>query len=166
MPPLLRLLPLPLLAACSTRPALSLNEVMADNETTLADGATGEYLDWIELYNAGDEPLALGGFYLTDDLDAPTAVPLSARLTIAAGGFLLLWAAPEEDPDATHLGFGLSADGEDLGLFWEDPETGNVLQLDALAFGPQAPDVSWARGEDGVGPWLACDAPTPGTSNR
>jgi len=166
MLPLLRSLPLFALAACSSRPALTLNEVMADNEGTVADGETGEYPDWIELYNAGDEPLALDGFFLTDDLSRPTAEALSPQLTVAAGGFLLLWAAGAEEPDPTHLGFALAAGGEDLGLFWQDPDSGNLLQLDALAFGPLDPDRSWARDEDGTGAWTACATPTPGASNR
>jgi hypothetical protein len=162
------LLPLPLLlplAACSTRPALYLNELMADNQSTVADGATGDYLDWIELYNGGPEQVSLDGFYLTDDLDRPQQQALDARLTIAPGGFLLLWASegPVEDP--SHLGFALAKEGEELGLFWTDPETKNLLLLDALAFGPQDPDTSWARREDGTGPWLTCAAPTPGASN-
>jgi hypothetical protein len=161
------LYPLPLsllLAACSTRPALYLNEVMADNEATVADGS-GEYYDWVELYNAGPEQISLEGFFLTDDLGRPQQQALDPRLTLPAGGYLLLWASQGGGDDPTHLGFALAGDGEELGLFWTDPDTGNLLQLDALAFGPQEPDVSWARGEDGTGPWLACSAPTPGASN-
>ncbi|MFH1467529.1 MAG: lamin tail domain-containing protein [Pseudomonadota bacterium] len=163
------LFPLPLLlsvVACSSRPALYLNEVQADNQSTLADGATGEYPDWIELHNGGDEPISLGGFYLTDDLGRPQQQALDARLSVAAGGFLLLWADQGAVDDPSHLNFALAKGGEDLGLFWDDPETGNLLQLDALAFGAQDPDTSWARREDGTGPWLVCATPTPGASNE
>ncbi|MEN6578880.1 MAG: PEP/pyruvate-binding domain-containing protein [Phycisphaerales bacterium] len=52
---------------------LVLNEVMADNEQTIEDPCeSGEYPDWIELYNASDEVILLNGLYLTDDLNEPT----------------------------------------------------------------------------------------------
>ncbi|MHC4745677.1 MAG: PEP/pyruvate-binding domain-containing protein [Planctomycetota bacterium] len=51
---------------------LYINEFMADNETTKEDpDEPGEYPDWIELYNAGPEPIDLGGMYLTDDINEP-----------------------------------------------------------------------------------------------
>ena len=46
---------------------------MADNKRTIEDPCeAGEYPDWIELYNASDEPVALNGMYLTDDVNEPT----------------------------------------------------------------------------------------------
>ncbi len=52
---------------------LLINEIMADNRRTIEDPCeSGEHPDWIELYNASDETIALNGLFLTDDLSEPT----------------------------------------------------------------------------------------------
>ena len=52
---------------------LIINELMADNETTIEDPEEpGEYPDWIELYNSSGETFILNGLFLTDDLNDPT----------------------------------------------------------------------------------------------
>ncbi len=154
------------LAACDARPPIVINEFMADNETTLADGALGEYLDWIELHNTSDEQIVLESLYMTDDLDWPTQQALSSRLTISAGGYLVLWASQNAVNDPTHLNFALATSGEALGLYWQDPDTGNITMLDGLVFSAQEPDVSMARAEDGTGAWGLSTQPTPGASNQ
>jgi hypothetical protein len=51
---------------------LVINELMADNETTIEDpDESGEYPDWIELYNGSGETVILSGLFLTDDLNDP-----------------------------------------------------------------------------------------------
>ena len=42
-------------------PSLFVNEIMAVNDSTIADEA-GEYDDWFEIYNAGEESVRLEGF--------------------------------------------------------------------------------------------------------
>lgn len=60
-------------AGPGTNYGLVINELMADNETTIEDPSeAGEYADWIELYNASDSPITLNGMYLTDDVNDPT----------------------------------------------------------------------------------------------
>ncbi len=52
---------------------LVINELMADNKTTMADpNLPGHYADWIELYNASTQTISLNGLYLTDDMNDPT----------------------------------------------------------------------------------------------
>ena len=52
---------------------LVINELMADNETTIEDpNEPGTYPDWIELYNGSDETIVLNGLFLTDDPNDPT----------------------------------------------------------------------------------------------
>ena len=46
--------------------ALVINEFMALNGRTLADGP-GEYDDWIELFNPGDQAIDLEGYFVSDD---------------------------------------------------------------------------------------------------
>jgi len=53
--------------------SLVINEFMADNKSTIEDPAeTGEYPDWIELYNGTSDTIILSGMFLTDDLNDPT----------------------------------------------------------------------------------------------
>ena len=61
---------MPIAAFADTEPVY-INEFMAKNESTLADG-NGVYSDWIELYNSSDTPVSLTGWYLTDSSDTLT----------------------------------------------------------------------------------------------
>ncbi len=47
---------------------LYINEFLASNSTTNVD-ESGEYDDWLELYNVGSDSIDLGGFFLTDTVD-------------------------------------------------------------------------------------------------
>ena len=69
---LLLILPF-MLAAASVRaagplPPVCINELLRSNSSSVPDHE-GEYQDWIELYNAGDEPVDLTGFGLSDNDD-------------------------------------------------------------------------------------------------
>jgi len=55
------------------RGRLVINEFMADNTNVIQDPCeSGDYADWIELYNASDDTIVLNGMYLTDDVNDPT----------------------------------------------------------------------------------------------
>ena len=45
-----------------------INEIMASNDFTAVD-EFGEFDDWIEIYNKGNESINLSGYYLSDDLN-------------------------------------------------------------------------------------------------
>lgn len=47
-----------------------INELMSLNATTIAD-EDGDYSDWIELFNSGNNAIDLDGFGLSDDTDEP-----------------------------------------------------------------------------------------------
>lgn len=140
------------------RPALFLNELMPANLSTVQD-ESGDFPDWIELFNAGEQAVDLAGYTLSDDLDRPDRHVLG-ELRIEAGGFLLLYADGEVEYGPQHLPFSLSADGEELGLY--DP-TG--APVDLVRFGAQLPDVSAARAWDGGATWTMGWPATPGDSN-
>jgi hypothetical protein len=142
-------------------PPLFINEFLASNDSINRD-ETGAYEDWVELYNAGDAPLDVGGMYLTDDLGQPTKWRFPGGTTIPAGGFLLVWTDDDEQDGPLHTGFKLSKAGEEIGLFDRD-SAANVL-IDSVIFGPQATDVSTGRSPDGGENWTTC-SPTPGASN-
>ncbi len=147
--------------------AVFINEWMADNSTTLADPADGDFEDWFEIYNPGPGPADLGGFFFTDNLTNKFQfqVPATGRYVIPAGGFLLVWADEETGQNNTnradlHVSFKLDKDGEAIGLFAADGTT-----IDSVTFGPQTTNVSMGRQPDGS-PGIGFIAlPTPRSSN-
>ncbi|MBN9689793.1 MAG: lamin tail domain-containing protein [Verrucomicrobia bacterium] len=145
---------------------VTINEFMAGNSNTLADPADNNFEDWIELYNAGSAAVDLSGYFLTDSLVNWNQFRIPAGVTIAPGGFLLVWADGESAQNAVangdlHTSFRLSLDGEQIGLF--DP---NGELVDSVSFGAQRNDVSQGRYPDGdTGPLLELDTPTPRAGN-
>jgi hypothetical protein len=145
---------------------LVVNEFLASNDACCPD-EFGDFDDWIEIYNAGDTPVDLGGMYITDDLmdysvwQIPGDNPDST--TLAPGGFLLFWADKEPDQGVLHLDLKLSGGGEQVGLFASDAF--NNIPIDTLTYSEQNADISLARIPDGGATWELATTPTPGTSN-
>jgi len=75
-------------------PSLYINEFLASNDSCCQD-PQGDYDDWLEIYNAGEESVELGGMYLTDDLADPTQWQFPDT-SIEACGFILVWADNDE----------------------------------------------------------------------
>ena len=154
------------LIACCAAPAahaqLFVNEILADNESVLADEA-GEFDDWVEIYNAGPEAVALEGYALSDDPAEPDKFIFPA-VSVEAGGYLLVWADGDPDQGPLHADFGLRAAGEEVALSRPDGAGGFEL-VDGFAFGEQAEDVSFGRAADGSDDFAIFLAPTPGAMN-
>lgn len=126
---------------------LKINEFMASNNSTSdINDPQGHYDDWIEIYNSGQIALDLGGMYITDDLDEPLKwrIPGDSpnETTVDANGFLLLWADNDTPDGPLHVGFKLSADGEQIGLVAPD---GNRI-VDSITFAGQATNISMGAG--------------------
>lgn len=138
---------------------VQLNELLASNQSVIAD-ETGDFEDWIELYNPDTVALDLSGFFISDNAANPQKWQVPAGVSIAAGGFLLFWLDDEPAEGPTHLPFKLNAAGEDLLLVSPDSTV-----LDQISFTQQLTDVSLARLPDGTGAWVSCPSPTPGFSN-
>jgi len=135
-----------------------INEVMAQNNSTIKDPLYGESADWVELFNNTESAVDLSGYYITDNLKTPTKYQLPEGTTIAARGFLLIWC--DGNDTGLHTNFKLSADGESIGLYTPTEE----LQ-DSLTFGPQMLDVSYGRRQDDMAEWAFYSSPTPGEAN-
>lgn len=146
-------------------PQLYINEFLSINNTVNQD-PQGDFDDWIEVYNAGTEPVDIGGMYLTDNLDNFDAwwqIPTydSGTTTIQPGGFLLLWADRDPRDGVLHLDFRLDGDNEEIGIF----AFLGTSPVDTKAFGYQAADISYGRNPDGAETWIYFASPTPGFSN-
>ena len=140
---------------------LYINEIMANNRTTIADEA-GEYDDWIELYNKSDRSVVLSGMYLSDDMNNSTKWRIP-NIEIPQRGFLLFWADNSEQQGVLHTNFNLNAGGEMVALF-DKMENGNAL-LDMIEFEAQKPDVSYGRYPDGGASLRFFVKPSPVTPN-
>ena len=127
---------------------LVINELQADNETTIADGQ-GDYDDWFEIYNDSQITADVGGLYVTDDFNIPdlNQIPANcpAQTAIEPHGYLLIWADKDPEDGPLHLGLSLKADGERLGLVAFDGST----FIDSIVFGDQGNDKSYGRFPDG-----------------
>ncbi|MEM9819520.1 MAG: CotH kinase family protein, partial [Bacteroidota bacterium] len=160
----LLLLTLVLGIAIPSQAQIYLNECMAVNDMAIAD-EFGEYDDWIELYNAGNNPVDLAGHFLSDDPNNPmlwsfpTDVP--ELTTIAPGAFLLVWTDNDPDQGPLHSNFKLSSNGEVVQLYAAD----GITLLDELAFGEQNADVSFGRLPDGGATLQNFPIPSPISSN-
>ncbi len=142
-PPLLaRLTAVMLAAVFSVQADPVITEFLADNSTGLTD-EDGANSDWIEIHNPGAAPLDLDGWYLTD---SPAALPRwrFPAVTVAPGGFLLVWASGKDrrvPGSPLHANFSLRAAGEYLALVRPDGVT--VEQEFAPEFPSQDPDRSF-----------------------
>lgn len=130
-----------------------LNEVMADNLTTVTNAGTVP--DWVELHNRSASPVSLNGWSLTDDSD-PRQFVFPSGTTIPASGYLVVWCDTIINTPGLHAGFSLGRKGDTVLLY--DAMTNRV---DAITFGLQITDVAVGRfGND----WQLA-VPTPGDTN-
>ena len=143
---------------------LMINEVLASNSSVVQD-PQGQYDDWIEIHNYGDQAIDVGGMYLTDDLSASAKWQIPdddpSATTIPAHGYLLIWVDNDIEDTGLHANFKLDADGEELGLF--DTDGGTLI--DSIVFAEQTTDISFGRYPDGSDNCRFMASPTPMTQN-
>ena len=140
---------------------LVINEFMASNDTTIAD-TSGEFADWVEIYNPSDEAVDLAGMTFSNGDDAsaiPTGFPNIT--TISAGGFIFVWFDKDPEEGPLHIDAKLSGSGESVMLF----DTDGTTVIDSIVFGEQFTDVSMGRFPDSSDTWTLSVTPTPGASN-
>jgi len=135
-----------------------INELLASNDSLNFD-PSGESDDWIELINTTSNPIDLAGFYLSDDPLNLMAWAFPAGTTIPANGYLLVWADKDTTQPGLHANFKLSSAGDYVYL------SHGFNVHDQVAFGPQLPNVSYARCPD-AGLNFATIIPTPLANNN
>lgn len=141
---------------------LVINEIMASNQTTIADD-DGDYADWIELHNAGLMPINLQGYGLSDNYNNPFKW-IFPEVVISPGQFLLVWASNKNrtNPDAPlHTSYAISAGGEEVILTHP-----NGTRISEIPPTPMGADISFGHQPDASGNLVFFNNPTPGASNN
>ncbi len=145
-------------------PELYINEFMASNDVAVP-GPQGDFPDWIEIYNASNEAVMLGNYYLADILTDPSAMykipdTYPDSVTVEAGGFIVFYANKGQESSVLNLNFKLSGGGEQVGLW--SPDQGII---DSITYGAQISDTSYGRFADGTNNWFMMPEFTPGAAN-
>jgi hypothetical protein len=119
-----------------------INEFLASNTGVFQD-EDGDFSDFLELTNRGDEPVNLAGWYLTDNASDLTKWQIPS-VNLPPGQFLVVFASNKDRATAgnqLHTNFALAAEGEYLALVQPDGET--VASAFTPQFPPQYEDVSY-----------------------
>ncbi len=147
-----------------------LNEIVPDNGrfgmlTAAGEEVTPDYVgetitpDWIELYNPGEAPVDLSGYYLSDNEESLRKWRFPAGVRIEAKGYLIVWTG-DDFPGKLSASFGLTeATGETVVIASPDGYT----ILDEASFPSMERDIAWARLETAEGEtvWKKTARPTP-----
>jgi len=153
---------------------LIVNEFMCSNDVVPVPGVEGDFPDYIEIYNTGDIPIDMAGWYVSDDLLEVTQYqfPLDQpELTIVPPhGFLLIIC--DGIGEGLHAACKLSSGGESFGISKD-----GVSFIQEITYGDgeaiPAPPTNSSAGldVDGGANWMQFDPetdrpPTPGASNN
>ncbi|HPI04996.1 MAG TPA: lamin tail domain-containing protein [Saprospiraceae bacterium] len=93
-----------------------INEGSNKNYSALQD-EDGEFPDWIELYNAGQEAVSLQGYSLTDDPDAPSKW-IFPNDSLMPGGYLVVFCSGKDRKPVSKLIHVLSEVNYNPGTGW------------------------------------------------
>ncbi len=124
---------------------LVINECMASNTNNAMD-PDGEFEDWIELYNNGDEIIDLSGYFLSDNPNQLDKWFFPEGVDIGPEEYLIIWADGEVEQGGLHCAFSLNADGETIYL--SDAE-GRLI--DQMQFPSQMENRGFGRYPNGNG---------------
>jgi len=151
-------------AALSSIPAgmeaqIVINELMQSNIDCIMDDLNEFPDSWVELYNAGQSSVNIGGYRLGIKDDASAAYSLPAR-TITPGGYLIVYC--DKVGDGMHTLFRLDS-GKGAAVYLYNGST-LVDKIEGLKKQP-APNISYGRVTDGASTWGYQSAPTPAKAN-
>ena len=107
-----------------------------------------EPIEFIELYNTGNELIDLTGYTLQDKVKTFTL----SGMTINPLGYLAL--------RKSQTGIGLNNDGDTVTL-----KDANQVVMDNFSFSDTIEDKSWSRIPDGAGEWTEGTEPSEGSAN-
>lgn len=149
------------LASRAEGQSVLISEFMAANDSVIQD-KSGNFTDWVELFNYGEEPQDLSELYLTDDPDNLTRLSLPEH-QLKPGEYYVVWLAQIEG------GFQLNVTGDYLALVSADGK--QVLHDFGKEYPKQERDISyglpsdWRPGDLVSGESEFLLTPTPGKPN-
>jgi hypothetical protein len=159
LPVILLVLLIPFVSVAQS--TIVINEFLSNNTTGITD-QSGEYHDWIELYNCGEKKFDLEGYGLSNDPSDPYKYRFP-ETKIKSKSHLLLFASEKETnvKGEIHINFKLCRDGAPLIL--TDPKGRRVDQVHPIAL---VKNCSYGRTQDGHSNFERFFKPTPKTSNN
>ena len=113
-----------------------ISEFMASNNGSIQDGF-GKHSDWIELTNAGDTPVNLQGYYLSDSVSNLTKWSFPASTILNPGQYLIVFASGNNTVDPLgyyHTNYKLDADGEHVVLAAPDQTILSQFSTDGSSY--------------------------------
>lgn len=139
---------------------LKINEVCASNESCLSDPA-GNYPDWVELYNAGEQPLDISGYGLSDGKKKLFKLTFPEDTIVPANGYLIVYCDSDVPTveNALYAPFSISASGETIYLTHSTMGTLDVVEVPV-----SEPDITYGRYANGSDTFSYL-TPTPNESN-
>ncbi len=138
---------------------LYVNEAMPSNKTVITD-ESGQYDDWIEIFNSGSSAIDLQSYYLSDNPSNLTKWEVSASVIIPPAGFRLFWADEDQSQGDTHTNFKLSATGETIYL-----SSPSGVLIDSLQLPEMQDDFSFGRVTDGSSALSNFSSSSPNDTN-
>ena len=133
---------------------------MSSNLSTIVD-EDGNFSDWIEIYNSGEESVDLENFSLSDDLTILDKWQFP-QLSIDAGHHVIIFASGKNkfDDGILHVNFKIKSSGESIYLSSPDQNL-----LDSIQAVNLVADVSYGRNHDGSLNFSYFENSTPGEPN-
>ncbi len=144
-------------ASSDSTAQIEINEVMTSNKGAVPD-ETGDFPDWIEIYNTTDSALDISGYGLSDDLLSAAKWTFPEGSVIEANGYLVVFCSGEPTRGSMHTGFKLSA-SDDVIL---TTVSGSVI--DSISLKSVDSGYSLGRSADDGTSWVQM-LPSPGYSN-
>ncbi len=139
---------------------LIISEVMTANDTVLRQ-AFGKYYDWVEIKNAGEAPLRLSDYCLSDDYEISDMWRMP-DITLAPGAYKVFLCSGDEKLSGeryAHTNFQLDYETETLFIFDKGGKAADKVLLCDI------PPNSSAGRMDGQNGLFLFSKPTPGKKN-
>ncbi len=140
---------------------LSINEFCASNQNLALDNF-GDYDDWLELHNYGQEAIFLNDFYLSNDTTLIKKWRLPA-IWLQPGQYEICWMDNQTNQGIWHANFKLNRIKGSIILSYAYDTIYNLTDL--IHYGYQFEDEVSGRYPNGIGPIQYLPIATPGFSN-
>ena len=137
--------------------SIVINEVMSSNKGTVPD-ETGDFPDWVEIYNRTDKSIDISGYGLSDDLLSAAKWTFPNNTVIEANGYVIVFCSGDIERGRMHAGFRLNAN-DDVIL---SSVTGSVI--DSVELRAVDAGMSLGRSPNGESTWAQMQ-PSPGYPN-